>query len=609
MKARRRGSLAVVLLALALAAAACATSNTDGPSADRSDDDTPGGADTVGAPGDTSSGNTAPGDAAVLVETDCFRGEQRCGIALLPQVPGSQDLVEVAFRVVVEDGPGVPVVLLEDGDGLLQLDPADFPERPLIALGSRRHPPGGPTITCPEWGRVPADGDDDEVRSATATCARRLGDAGLDLDGGSRENQASDAISVLDALDLEEFDVIASGLHADLVATIDDSPLTVRRAVYVRPSFSGEEPIATRFADVMSALDAVWARCDRVDECVSSGTVASFLAAIEDLRERPIPHAVTPDRMIDADQLIAVVLNELDTAAGAAFLPRLHRIVIDRDAAALSAYVDSSFTSPIIDGFTILCGRVGADAGAEVELPEVLRRRATRARSFFAAACPAWGVDRVEEPVAALPGLRITSLSRSDRPGRSDPSGPTVREPTVGAPSPACVIAAAAAWIDDERVDDRSCRTPLSMGGRGEVFEMVTGRYDYDDDLSVIARVPNTWADYGNGTWYREADPIDSTNLDIYVWDSDDPQATREEMVASWDLVDPSYGTRPIGGRKWQFATGSTEFGDDTFVLAIAVARVDGVTLGFVLGADSAELDDLVETVLVPSLASVEIRG
>ena len=599
MRFASRG-LAVLVVSLALVATACTASDSVTP--DTGDESPTGGTDAdVAEPG-----GSATDGAAVLVDVDCFGGESRCGTALLPQVPGSPDLVEVAFRVVSESGEGVPVVLFEDRDREIQLDPADFPGRPLIALGSRRHPPGGPTISCPEWGRVPADADDAETRSATASCAQRLADAGIDLDGGTRENQARDAVAVLEALGIDRFDVIASGLHADLVAAIDDSPLAVRRAVYVRPSFSGEDPIDTLFADVMAALDAVWARCDEVEECSTAGSVTDFLAAIEDLRERPIPHSVTPGRLIGADQLIAVVVNEIGTTRGAEFLPRLHRLVIERDAAALSAYVDSSFSSPIIDGFTIVCGRLGAGPGAEVELPAVLRRHATRARSFFAAACPVWGVRRVEPPIAAPPGLVITSLGQADRPG---PAAATIREPTVGAPSSACVTGAAAAWFDDERVDDTACRTPLSLRGRGESVDTVVGRYEYTDDLTVTAAVPATWADYGNGTWYREADPIDSTNLDIYVWDNDDPQLARDEMVASWDLVDPTYATRPIGDRKWQLATGAVDSDDASFVFAIAVARVDGVTVGFVLGADRFELDALVETVLVPSLTSVAIGG
>jgi hypothetical protein len=597
--------LAVLLVSVAVLATACSTSEPSG--------DT-GGADLRGSSIDNEPYDDTAGSGVEIVDTDCLHDDARCGTVLIPQMPGSPDMVEVGFRVITDSGDGVPVVLLEDGGGPIELDPSDFPGRPLITVGSRGRPPGGPGITCPEWDILTEGSSAETITAATRKCVERLNDAGIDLAGGTREMQANDITVVLDALGIAEYDLIAAGLRADLATLIATGPRSPREVVYVRPLFSGQDLLTADSTQTLATLDAVWNRCAAVESCSTPGTVEEFLDEVESLDNNAIPYAGGDEgvgdhnREIDAGRLVAVMVQQLDTARGAAFLPELYRLLIERDAPALSAYVDLRFLSSSVDTLSVVCGRVDTEAEESPGLPSTLTRRSGSARDFLAAVCPVWGVGEVDTPLMAPPGLIVTSFSAVDPAVAVDFVGPTISEPTVGTPSQDCIVTAAAAWFDGRGVDDTACTTPLAIDGTRALLEFVDGSYVYDD-LTVRLRVPSTWTDYGDvGTWYREADPFDSTYLDIYVWGNDDAGLALAEMVSTWDLLAPDYGARSVTGREWLLAIGEDGLADGTLSVAIAVTRIDGVTLGFVLGTRTPELDALIETVLIPSLEAAAIE-
>ena len=99
-------------------------------------------------------------------------------------------------------------------------------------------------------------------------------------------------------------------------------------------------------------------------------------------------------------------------------------------------------------------------------------------------------------------------------------------------------------------------------------------------DVTVELAVPDTWADSGYGIWWREADPVDTTNLDVYVWDAVDAEATRSEVATDWGLDDPELTSTQIGDRIWLFATGTV--GIDT-VYQIATSRIDDRNIAVIL--------------------------
>jgi hypothetical protein len=412
--------LAIALGAVAFLATACPASTSDGVGANPTELTL---APSTGSDADDGAGSAAPR----IVDAECYREEAMCGTVLAPQVPGSPDLVEIGFRLITSGGSGVPIVLLEQGVDPIELRPDDFPDRTLLSVGSRGSRPGGPLISCPEWNSLSFDSGFAALASAAATCADRLTATGIDLDGGSRANQAADVVAVLTALGIDEFDVIASGVRADHVGTIADSPLTVRRAVYVQPLLSGWDPVVARSAGALAALGAVWTRCDAVATCSTVGTVEDFLAAIEALEDDPVDHVSAFGDLIDADLLGATVFREIDEAAGAAFLPELHQLILERDSESLSSYVDSSFGSTNVNGLAIACSRftsVLADYGS---FPSLVRQRSGEANEFFSASCPEWGDTPPEEPHVPPPGIFDTTLGLGDPTGALSAVGPTVR--------------------------------------------------------------------------------------------------------------------------------------------------------------------------------------
>ena len=46
----------------------------------------------------------------------------------------------------------------------------------------------------------------------------------------------------------------------------------------------------------------------------------------------------------------------------------------------------------------------------------------------------------------------------------------------------------------------------------------------------IALSVPDAWSDSGPGTWWRDGDPADLTNLDVYVWEADNAETARREV-------------------------------------------------------------------------------
>jgi len=540
-----------------------------------------------------------------LTDRECFEGEVRCGLVSVPQVPGALDLVDIEFRVLTDSGAGTPLVqLLGAGEVLINED--DFPGRPLVLIGSRGLYPGGPHLSCPEFWQAESESD---IGPLTAECRARLVRAGIDLDGTLPSNLGMDVGVALTELAFTEVDLIVPSWRAVTVPTIADA-VEVRRVVYSEPWFGSDRASASA-ASLFASAQTVWDRCAELPSCTTPGTVGDFLDAIDDLDSAPLDDVADEfseePQPIDAGRLIGAILNNARFAPDLAYLPKLHQAVVDRDASIISSFVQSAYSdSTTVNVLSVSCSLRDPNDATAATLPPLLRREAEDSIEAFAGGCAQWTTETIprDPPVAGLTIFTRSTPTNSADYEQAATAGPVVVETTVGPPTSDCLVGAARAWFDDERVDDSTCRTPLTIASRDSEINLVSGTYD-SGDVVVELGVPDSWSDSGFGTWWREADPVDPVNLDVYVWEAESVAIAREQIVESWGLVGATFTDVTIGGTTWLDAVGEDAIGD---YYRVTATRVDGVIVALVLAAAENEIDALTASVLDPARPTVTVR-
>lgn len=166
------------------------------------------------------------------------------------------------------------------------------------------------------------------------------------------------------------------------------------------------------------------------------------------------------------------------------------------------------------------------------------------------------------------------------------------------------LIAAAVAWFERAEADDSEYRTRLVIGLRDPAISLTPGVYE-TPAVTVSLPLLDTWAGSGAGTWWREADPLDRTNLDVYVWEATDAETARSQIVDEWYLDDPMLSSTQVDDRIWLRATGSYADGS---TYDIAVARIDGHNIALILESEPEEAPRLAEEVLTPAMSGVGVR-
>jgi outer membrane murein-binding lipoprotein Lpp len=605
-----RRVLPAVVVALVLAAGCSSTPESPWASPDVNELPTPVDTDLQGSDVDatttddsTDSGTTDTDSTARLIDDECFLDEVRCGVAAVPQTPGAADMVTLEYRVLADTGSETPVVHLDDGSGEELLTIEDLPDRPLVVLGSRGFAPGRPSLSCPELYRAETNAD---VEGLVAACTERLRRAGIDPAGTLPTQLGHDAGVTIAALGYDEVDLVVPRWRALSVATIADH-VSVRRVVYVDPWLATDRAIGAA-ASTLVSIEAVWDRCAEVPSCTTPGTVDDFLAAISALDARPLDDTAEEPRPIDAARLIGAIVSNGGRASDLAYLPRIHAAILERDAETVGAFVQAAGSgSAEVDLLGITCSLFDPAHTAPASLPALLREDATDGIELFTNACTAWPAeDRTAQP-APLPGLSVLTRSSPTEGADHDAAigaGPVIVEPTVGAPTARCVRRAAAAWFDRRDVDDSECSTPLAIGDRIQPAALTRGVYDTGDRIIELS-VPDTWSDSGYGTWWRDADPLDMTNLDVYVWDAAEAETAREEIASEWGVIDPELSSTQYGEHIWLIAQGMG--GLDT-AIQIATSRIDDTTVAVILESTEAEATRLAGDVLVPALTALVVR-
>lgn len=544
--------------------------------------------------------------AAVVSERECYLDEARCGLVSLPQVAGSPDLIDVEFRIISETGGGTPLVQLLAGADEFFINTEDFPDRPLVLIGSRGSYPGGPHISCPEFWAISSAS---EVGPATAACNERLTRAGIDLSGTLPSSLGLDVGATLVALGFEEVDLIVPSWRAPTASAVAAS-IDVRRVVYSEPWFGSSRAAASN-TSLHASTEAVWERCNQLAGCTTAGTIEEFFRAVEELDDAPLDDVADEFSdepvPIDSGRLLSAIFSNSRLASDLVFLPRLHQAIISRDASTVSEFVQSTYSdSPAVNTLSTSCSLTDPDDDNVARLPPLLRIDALDNLRAFADGCAHWPVETIDDQ----PPRGLTVFTRSTSTDGSDyrvasASGAVIIEPTVGPPTPACLITAARAWIDDEQVDDTECSTPLPITGRNNEIRLVDDIYTVDE-FTIELLVPESWTGSGNGTWWREADPVDPVNLDVYLWrSSDNAETSRREIVEEWRLLDAELTEVTAGGATWLEAEGSDEYGDH---YRVSVASIDGEIIALILRADIDEIDLLVDSLLGPTRASVTLR-
>jgi hypothetical protein len=123
--------------------------------------------------------------------------------------------------------------------------------------------------------------------------------------------------------------------------------------------------------------------------------------------------------------------------------------------------------------------------------------------------------------------------------------------------------------------------------------------------VTVSLPLLDTWAGSGAGTWWREADPLDRTNLDVYVWEATDAERARSQIVDEWYLDDPVLSSAQVDDRIWLGPIGSYADGS---TYDITVARIDGHNIALILESEPGETLHLAEEVLTPAMREVNVR-
>ncbi|MEZ5246228.1 MAG: hypothetical protein R2707_14095 [Acidimicrobiales bacterium] len=566
--------------------------------------------DRLPTPVDTaSSGNDDIGqdDTVRLIDDECFFDEVRCGVAAVPQTEGAADMVTLEYRVLAGTGSGVPVVHLADGSGEELLTTDALPDRPLVVLGSRGLAPGGPSLSCPELYRAETNAD---VEALMTGCTERLRVAGIDPAGTLPSQLGHDAGTTIAALGYDEVDLIAPSWRALTVATIADH-VRVRRVVYVDPWLSTDRAVGAA-ASALASIEAVWERCAEVASCTTPGTVDEFLAAVVGLDARPLDDTADAfseePRPIDAERLIGAIVSNSGRASDLSYLPLIHTAILERDAETVSAFVQAASSgSTEVNLLGVTCSLFDPERSAAATLPSPLREDVADGIEVFANACAVWPLEPRADRPPPLAGLTVLTRSAPTDGADHDTAvaaGPVIVEPTVGPPTSGCVRAAAAAWFGRNDVDDSECATPLAIGDPTQPAVLIRGVYD-SGDRTIELSVPDSWSDSGFGTWWRDADPLDLTNLDVYVWDATDAETAREEIVSEWGVIDPELSSTQFGEHIWLIAQGT---GDVDTAIQIATSRIDDTIVAVILESSEAEATRLADDVLIPALDAIVVR-
>ncbi|MEM7139691.1 MAG: hypothetical protein AAF548_01585 [Actinomycetota bacterium] len=552
-----------------------------------------------------------PSAPTAIIDDECWGAEDRCGRLLVPASPGSPDRVEISFRVWGAGAPGDPLVSLSRGadDGPI-VDPTELGDRTVIELGARGIAPVAPAISCPEWRELATDAEPEALTAATAACIARLSSAGIDPATTGRTQQAADVVASLQLLGVERYDIVAGGSRADLVPLLRETT-AVGRVVLIEPQLSSSDPILYSLDALSRALDHAWARCTAADGCDPVGTLDEFLDAVADLDVDPVPYTPAIDDAeydIDAAWMVSALHREAGRPATVGFLPEIHRALIDRDATVLSRFVSSSNASASANWMSRSCARLTIDGTDLDGFPDALRVDGVSSLDFLAATCAVWPHED-ETPLAHTGGLVLGTDSTPHLGSLTATADAVVIEPTVGPPTAACTSAAIATYLGGgEPRGLPACAQPTPIRDPDGPVRLVTGTYAYDDDTAVTLLVPDTWNDTGFGTWWREATPLDDTNLDVYVWFDDQLEDARQQFVDDWSISEPEYGAEDLGGRRWLFASGGDEWNPGgTLRQVVALAQIDETIVAIVVQTDRSEVDDIVRDVLRPALESVEV--
>lgn len=542
-------------------------------------------------------------DGVRVIEHDCFLDEIRCGVITVPQVADSLDLVSLEFRILADEGSGTPVVQLDDGTGTFLIDAADLPDRPLVVLGSRGQHPGGPNLACPEFFEAQSN---DGLRDVMSACLERFDRTGIDPAGTLPTQLGVDAGLAATALGFEEIDLVVPTWRALSTPGVTQA-VSVRRILYLDPWLATDRSVGAA-ASVQTSLEAVWNRCGAQPGCTAPGSVADFMDAILGLDDRPLDDVgdVVSDepRPVDSARVADAIISNGIRAADLAFLPRLHQAILDRDAETVSSFVQASLsTSTDVNLLGVTCSLFDEANADPTVLRAPLRGDAEDGIEVFTNACALWPSEASTTP----PPSGLTVLTDSTPTDGADynaatEAGPVIVEPTVGAPSERCVIGAAAAWFDRGEPDASECRSELVIGSRNQVVSLTSGIYEAPT-TTVALPVPDDWGDTGSGTWRREADPLDRTNLDVYVWEAPDAESARTQIVHEWLLDDPELSSVQVDDRIWLRAVG----GYDGSVYDIAISRMDGHNVALILQSEPGETARLAEDVLTPAMSGARV--
>lgn len=542
-----------------------------------------------------------------IIDDECFDGEDRCGRVLVPQTPGSPDLVAIGFRVHGEDNAGTPLVFLESGFGDFAPTDDEFPGRPVVVLGSRTMWPGGPAMSCPEWYPLAADAADDEVVAATTACLERHADAGVDVAGALRDRQVDDVVTALRAIGIEDLDLVAANIRADVVPGVMRE-LTVVHHILIEPSLAPTDPIMRSVERTEQSLDYAWEACRTSPNCAGIGTIDEFLDLIGGLDRAPLVFTDPfsgEEREIDTEWMVSALHREVDRPETVGFLPTLHQALLVRDADTVSQFVTAGGGDANVEWLGQACARWTSAPADFAGFHDALRIDAVDSLDFFRVNCPIWYQGEAEERDDHAPGLIIVTKSTPDSERLQALADPVVIEQTVGSPTHACVVEAIRNHLGDGGPTP-ICDEPFRIADRTSV-DLVLGEYVLDDQ-AVSLLVPDSWSDSGFGTWWRDADPLDLTNLDVYLFESDALEQTRSDFVSEWGVTDPVLSEQVIDDRLWLVARGGyDQDGTDDTRQAIAAGQFEDMIVVMVLQSTVDEIDLLVDAVLIPALTSADV--
>lgn len=543
-------------------------------------------------------------DGADVVDVECYGSETRCGVVLVPQVNGSPDLVGVGFEEWTAGRTGTPLVILDWGWQSV-LDGDDFPDRPVLLIGGRDRWPGGPALECPAFDGLAPEAAPDEVTALAGECRAWLEDAGLDVAGASREARISDVANTIAALGHDSVSMVAPGVEAEVVAGVAGL-LPVERAVYVNPDFLADGTAWRSSNALLDAMEEGWRQCEAATSCTPVGSIDDFFAAVEALGPDPLPNPWQEDEVIGAADVLTGMRQLPDQPHLVAALPELHQALLARDADTVNRFLTSVFDVGTMHDTVTWCQRRRAPMALDAA-PPVLAEHIRQTMVSHQALCDGLGLG-AEPPEGAVepwPGLIVETTSARGGDGR-DAIGPVVVEPTVGWPTTSCLVTTITAYLDEGTVDDSACGTGIRFATRDDPVVPVPVSVQDDPGWTIAVVVPEGWVSPWSGYWERRADIRDDTSVGIYSWEGGEPEATLDDLIWDYDLVDAVRTSREVGDRTWFLAEAASY--DDEYHQVLAVADVDGVSVIVELAAEPDAVDETIRQVLEPALASVAIE-